>query len=220
MKMGVLITVPWDSGIGYATPSLVKTFFRMAKEICGGSDSVHVAYARLEEGEPEHALPELTNVLAFDTADATNESLSKIGRYVKEHGIGVVFGLDMPLYRPCYRALRDAGAAKIISHCGAPRGSIKSGWKLWLKRVQFRLIPQHPDHFIFESRAMQETAIYGAGVPVAMTSVVHLGVDTAKYAPANGISHYAHTQFGIPLERKIVLYSGHGWRLGRESMSL
>jgi glycosyltransferase involved in cell wall biosynthesis len=209
MTSGILITIPYDSETGYAISPYVKTFFRLGTMVCGGKDNVHVAYTRLRDDAPKHLLSELTNVLEFDTANPTNESLSRIGRYVKERGIKVVFGVDLPFFRPCYRTLRDAGVSKIISHYGAPMGSIKSGWKLWLKRALFRLKREHPDHFVFESRAMQDTAIYGAGIPAAMTSVVHLGVDPAKHAPINGISHYAHAQFGIPPERRIVLYSGH-----------
>jgi hypothetical protein len=180
-----LITIPFGSDIGYAISPLVQTFFRVAAEVCGNENDVHVAYAALTPGKRERMLSEPSNVLEFNPARATNESLSQISDYVKRHGIGVVFGLDLSVCRPYYRTLREAGVEKIISYLGTPMGTIKSGWKLWLKRAQFRLIRQRPDHFIFESRAMQDTAVYGAGIPAAMTSVVHLGVDTARFCPSS-----------------------------------
>jgi glycosyltransferase involved in cell wall biosynthesis len=55
---------------------------------------------------------------------------------------------------------------------------------------------------------MRQTAVYGRGINSRDTSVVQLGVDTRKYKPNLG-SRYAYDAFEIPLDRKIVFYSGH-----------
>jgi glycosyltransferase involved in cell wall biosynthesis len=78
-----------------------------------------------------------------------------------------------------------------------------------LKRVEVALRTNRPNHFIFESEAMRETAVYGRGIPRRDTSVVHLGIDTERFSPGKATSYYAHDQFGIPHDRRIVFYSGH-----------
>jgi glycosyltransferase involved in cell wall biosynthesis len=87
--------------------------------------------------------------------------------------------------------------------------SINRGLKLVAKRLQVLLTPGKPDHFIFESEAMRETAVRGRGIPRSRTSVCYLGVDVNRFRPSAVGDDYAHRAFGIPPERKIVYYSGH-----------
>ena len=211
MTTRFLITSPYPPDVGYAIRSYVKTFVRVATVVCGGAESVHVAYTSFRRDAPQHVPSDLAHVLEFDSASPTRDSLSKIGRYVEEHRIEVVLGCDLPLFRPCYRALRSAGVHKIISYYGAPMGTVKSGWKLWLKRTQFRLRRQRPDHFIFESQAMRDTAVYGAGLPAAITSVVHLGVDTVKYcAGKQRFPLCPHPIRDPPRAEDSLLFRAHG----------
>jgi glycosyltransferase involved in cell wall biosynthesis len=87
--------------------------------------------------------------------------------------------------------------------------SINHGFRLAAKQLQVLLTQAKPDHFIFESEAMRETAVRGRGIPRGRTSVCYLGVDVNRFRPAADGDDYAHRVFGIPRERKIVYYSGH-----------
>jgi glycosyltransferase involved in cell wall biosynthesis len=87
--------------------------------------------------------------------------------------------------------------------------SINRGLKLALKRIEVALTRFGPDHYIFESEAMRETAVLGRGIARSRTSVAYLGVDTSLFRPAARHDDYAHAAFDIPRDRHIVYYSGH-----------
>jgi glycosyltransferase involved in cell wall biosynthesis len=87
--------------------------------------------------------------------------------------------------------------------------SLNSGLTLAMKRVDVALARHRPDHFIFQSEGMKETATHGRGIPERCTSIVRTGIDTDRFAPSPGANCYAHQQFHIPTDRRIVFFSGH-----------
>ena len=88
--------------------------------------------------------------------------------------------------------------------------SINSGLKLLLKRLEVRLLRRHrPDLFILESEAMRQMAVCGRGIPAADTAVVHTGVDAGKFRPLPDAVGLMHARFGIPRNRRVVVYMGH-----------
>lgn len=87
--------------------------------------------------------------------------------------------------------------------------SINSGLKLILKKLEVSARRNGPDHYIFQSDGMRDTAVNGRGIPASKTSIVKTGIDTDKYAPDPAKQHYAHQCFEIPKNRKIVVFSGH-----------
>ena len=205
----ILISLHTPSNIGYAIAPLEKTFYEMALRLTeNNSDRVHFSYQNLDNGMPESLPAEFENVIAMRTKNPTEEELSFVKEYISKNNIKVVFGFDLPVGLPIYRVMRQAGVKHIISYYGAPLSSINSGIKLLLKRIQVTL-SNKPDHFILESEAMRKTAVYGRGIRARNTSVVNLGVDTEKFQPYDSLKGYAYEVFGIPSDRKILLYSGH-----------
>jgi glycosyltransferase involved in cell wall biosynthesis len=87
--------------------------------------------------------------------------------------------------------------------------SINKGAKLLLKRIECRFSPYGPDHYIFQSEGMRDTAVLGRGIPRNRTSVVRSGVDAERFKPSPRPNWYVHDAFGIDRSRKIVYYSGH-----------
>src|SRR5690606_27287462 len=116
---------------------------------------------------------------------------------------------DQPVSRPIYRHFRRAGVRRFISYWGAPMSSIFGPAKLMLKRIEVALRRHGPDHYIFESHGMAETAIRGRGIPARKTSVVYLGVDAQRFRPTQEQQSYVHEQLGIPTTRRVLVYSGH-----------
>lgn len=81
-------------------------------------------------------------------------------------------------------------------------------YKLFFKRLQVLLSRFKPDHFIFESKNMAMSAIFGRGISSSRVSIVNLGVDPEKFSPYNK-SSYVYRTFNIPSNRKVIIYSGH-----------
>lgn len=199
----------YGQDIGYAIKKLVPVFISMAERLVGDKDSIHISFTSLSGDGQGERLYGCNNLLAFDPATRDTRDHAFIEEYVRSHGIDVVFGFDQPVWRPWYKAVRRGGVRRIISYQGAPMSSLNRGIKLWLKRAEILFTAGSPDHFIFESIAMAETAYRGRGISRKKTSVVYTGVDPVRFSPANGCSSYVHDTFNIPRDRKIIYYSGH-----------
>lgn len=206
---GILIVEKYGTNAGYAINSLEKAFYEMATELVGSADNIHFAFSDLDNGYPASLPENRVQLFRFNGFTSDPDEIGRLVSYIKENDIDLIFGLDMPISLSWYRSARNAGAKHIVSYYGAGMTSLNSGLRLILKRIQVALSTNKPDHFIFESEAMRETAYRGRGVHYADTSVVHLGVDTQKYKPADQPAFYAHGQFDIPEKRRIVYYSGH-----------
>lgn len=88
-------------------------------------------------------------------------------------------------------------------------GSTGRGLKLALKKFDVVLARYRPDHFIFQSEGMRQTAIHGRGIPADATSLVRTGINVERFRPPLAEDWYAHDEFGIDRRRKIVFFSGH-----------
>lgn len=197
------------SNYGYAIAPLETTFYRMAQVILKDEQKIHYAYTDLKKGFPQSLPPKFQNVIAFDPTDSTKQNAALIYNYIRKNEIHTAFGFDQPVQRPIYKVMRKAGIRTLVTYWGAPMSSLNSGLKLLLKKVEVAIRRYKPDHYIFESRAMAETAIRGRGVNPRQVSVVPLGIDTEKFRPPEKKFFYAYDQLKIPYDRKIVIYSGH-----------
>jgi len=87
--------------------------------------------------------------------------------------------------------------------------SLNTGLKLFLKKLEVSTKRYGPDHYVFQSTGMRDTAVKGRGIPAAKTSIVKTGIDIEKYAPDSSKKHYAHEHLNIPIDREIVVFTGH-----------
>jgi glycosyltransferase involved in cell wall biosynthesis len=204
----ILIFFHCPSNTGYAIGKLEPVFLDMARRLVSDDEKIHFSYTKLND-YPVCLMNSRVRVLQYDPMTATREECVKIGRYIGDHGINVALGFDQPVSSPLYPVIRQAGVNLLVSYWGAPMSSQNSGAKLLLKKFEVYLSRSRPDIFIFESKAMAETAIYGRGIPSGQVRVVHLGVDTERFKPRKEFIWYAHDIFGIPRHRRIVFYSGH-----------
>lgn len=194
---------------GYAIETLERVFWKTAKEITSSEDNIYLCYLNYEDGYPYYPSCQFKNYFQLDPKQASSKKLKEFSQFIEENKINVIFGFDQPPNLPYYRSARRSGVESIISYWGAPMSSINKGLKLILKRLEMKLYPYSPDLYIFESKAMQETAYKGRGIPRSKTTVSYLGVDTKKYAPENKDHYYAHDILGIERNQNLIFYSGH-----------
>jgi glycosyltransferase involved in cell wall biosynthesis len=185
-------------------------FFQMAERLCNGDWSrIHFGYPDMSSG-PSDVLPAaFGQYLAIDTASRDTRHHVEVASYIRACGIDLVFGFDQPVDRPLYKRMREAGITSFISYWGAPMSSINNPVKRFAKRIEVALRRYGPDHYIFESQGMLDTAVLGRGIPRRRTSVVTLGVDVDDFRPDPADAPHVYQQFGIPAHRKIFFYSGH-----------
>ncbi|WP_246180483.1 glycosyltransferase family 4 protein [Marinobacter changyiensis] len=198
-----------ESNPGYAPSNHEHTFLDVARHFTGDIGKIHYAYASLDGGMTSSLPKDLMNVVQLDTSWSDPKQLREAEHYIKENGITLLLGFDQPVSRPMYRALRKGGVKTFVSYWGAPMSSRNTGWKLFLKKLEVSMQRYGPDHYIFQSTGMRETAFLGRGIPISKTSVIKSGIDTNKFQPDPEKSLYAHECFNIPTNRHIVIFSGH-----------
>lgn len=206
----ILVMIPYGVTIGFAIGRLVSVFYEMALAATGEESSVHFAFSNLEGGRAAGLPAGFANLVAFHPREYTPQSLEELLTYVRRHRVTTVFALDLPVAARFLGQLRSAGVRTVVSYWGAPMSSINYGLKRVAKRIEVRLFrPHQPDHYIFESRAMQDLAVRGRGLPATKTSVIPTGVDARRFRPRPEVAGTVRRRFGLPPESKIIVFMGH-----------
>jgi glycosyltransferase involved in cell wall biosynthesis len=195
----ILIMIHCEEHTGYAISSLEHVFHQAALAAGYTNGRIFWSFNGLKDASANNKID----------CDYRNPNPVTLTPFLRNNNIQTVIAFDLGYPAKVISLLKDNGVKKIISYWGASMSSINSGLKLWLKKAEFLLRRNTPDHFVFESEAMRRTATHGRGVPAKATSVLYLGVDTERFSPNYGQDFYAHDLLGIPKERKIIFYSGH-----------
>ncbi|HFD31220.1 MAG TPA: glycosyltransferase family 1 protein [Gammaproteobacteria bacterium] len=199
LNNSILIMIHCEQHTGYAIGKLEVIFMKSA--LAGGYDKRNIFFSFTKVREPSENIYELRY----------NDDVSAL--LVKDiiitHRIDTIVAFDLPYPSKIAKAAKQAGVGNLISYWGASMSGLNSGIKLTLKKIEWLFRGKSaPDFFIFESKAMQLTAIKGRGVPESKTTVIPLGVDIDEYKPVIS-KGYVHKQLNIPSDRKIIFYSGH-----------
>ncbi len=206
----MLVMIGYEIDIGFAIGRLVSVFFDMARQWTGNATQVHFAFAKVGAARSNALPPDFHQVIEFDMRQPTPAAAAALADYIRAHRINTVFALDLSANASYLGALRSAGIERIFSYWGAPMSSLNSGLKLLLKRLEVALLRRaRPDHFIFESRAMQRFAVEGRGLPARQTAVIPTGVDANRFRPDPANVELVYQRFNIPRERRVIVYMGH-----------
>jgi glycosyltransferase involved in cell wall biosynthesis len=210
----ILIMLHCEQHTGYAIGTLERVF--EAAALSCGFPLCNILWSYTKVSSPGERIYELGY---FDGEDA-----KKLKQIHNDYPIETILAFDLPYPTVLARQARKLGVMNIVSYWGASMSSLNTGVRLLAKKLEWYLrIPFAPTMFIFESEAMRLTAVSGRGIPKDRTKVIHLGVDTNVFRPCVGSKH-AHRELGIPVDRKIIFFSGHmeerkGVRVLVESMN-
>ncbi len=199
VKKSILLMFHCDQNTGYAIEKLETTFEKAAIKAGFLEENIFWSYRKVTDLNP--------NVFTLNYQSDT--SALNIVKIINEKNITCILAFDLPYPAKIAKAARKAGVKNIVSYYGASMSSLNSGLKLLAKRAEWFVCRNAaPDKFIFESFSMQKRATHGRGVPFKLTQVIPLGVDTNEYKPSKDKS-YVKKILKIPLNRRVVIYSGH-----------
>ena len=206
----VLVMIRYEIDVGFAIGRLLPVFLESCSRLVGGAEGVHFSFGQVAGRSCPNLPKGFANILEFDYANPDAAALRRLSTYIRSNRIGTIVGLDLPVNASFLRVARTSGVRTVIAYWGAPMSSTNSGIKLLVKRLEVQYLHRNrPDQFIFESEAMRRMAVYGRGVAATDTAVVYTGVDALKFRPIGESATTAHDRFGIPSDRRIVVYMGH-----------
>jgi glycosyltransferase involved in cell wall biosynthesis len=207
---GLLVMIGYEIEIGFAIGRLVSVFHEMAQQLTGSAARVHFSFTKIGTARSSALPADFTRLTQFDPRRPSDAAVTALANYIREQRIDTIFALDLSANASYLGTLRQAGIRRIFSYWGAPMSSLNQGLKLLLKRMEVALLRRaKPDHFIFESRAMQRYAVQGRGISARKTAVVPTGVDANKFRPDPSQATLVYQRFDIPTQRRVIVYMGH-----------
>lgn len=204
----ILIAFHFPTNTGYAIEPLEIAFYEAASEYLNDRGCIHLAYSSLSGGRPGWLQEPAVKLVELQYRGMDSTERTRVAEYIKANEIEWVLAFDLSVSAEICKLFREAGVKRIVSYWGAPMSSLNSSFKLALKKIEVALNRSKPDHFVFESYGMRDTAINGRGVATGATSVVRLGIDAERYSESYD-PDYVYREFGIPRQRKIFFYAGH-----------
>ena len=206
--MGTLVMMHFPSDTAFALRALERIFFAAACTLERGENSVYFSYPRLVRDGAKGLPSGFANLLEYDLQRPTPSDVARLSRLLRTQRVDRALAFDLAPGNPTHRILRTHGVRRVVSYLGAPMGTPVRGWRRLAKRLQVGVQSQ-ADHYVFESRAMQETGIFGRGLPAAKTSVIVTGLDLQRFRPDVAGAEPAFRALGIPAGRDVIFYSGH-----------
>jgi len=209
-SMNMLVSFHTGSNAGYAMAPLERTFYDVAKSLCGPDGNVYFAFNDLNAGAPTSLPTDFPGVLEICRQKLEqNEYFSQKVNELADCSIDLALCFDLQPKAPLVNLLRKCHVRCIASYLGSSMSSINTGPKLLAKKIEVLLARDRPDLFIFESEAMRLRGTHGRGLPKGDTTVIHTGVDIELLRPQPHLRDYVLEEFRIPTSRKIAIYSGH-----------
>jgi glycosyltransferase involved in cell wall biosynthesis len=196
----ILIMIHCAEHTGYAIASLEKVFLASARLAGFAEHNIFWSFQSVTTTPNPQII-----ACDYNNPDTHKE----VSALIKKQNITLVLAFDLGFPCPIISVLKKSGVKRIITYWGAGMSSINTGLKLKLKQLECLLTRNKPDVFIFESDAMRKTATHGRGLKASATDIVYLGVDVDKFTPHYNNDNYAYNTLNIPLNQKIVFYSGH-----------
>lgn len=204
---GILIIFHTPSNAGYAMTALEKMFFNVCCAITKDPLKVHFAFSEVSAGSPKSLPEDFCRYLKIDGRD--NGTFESAKNYIGQNNIKNVLCFDVQPRALLCDFLRSCGVEKIVSYWGSTISSENNAFKLFFKKIDVFFSFSKPDLFIFESEAMRHLAVNGRGILNRNTVVIPTGVDIERFKPDVDAFGFVRSIFGIPLDAKIIFYSGH-----------
>ncbi len=209
-SINILVVFHTPSNAGYAMSALERTFYEVANSITTRPENVYFAFNDLAAGNPQSLPSSFSNVFEIDRQRLERrEYFLEKKATVSALNIDLALCFDIQVRAPLVKLLRKSGVKYLASYWGASMSSLNSGPKLYLKKLEVFLSKGRPDLFIFESESMRRQATNGRGIRRSETTVIPTGVDIEKLVPDRMKRSYVLSEFDIPENRKIAIYSGH-----------
>lgn len=205
---GIIFMLHCESNTGFAIEKLESAFYDAALAAGYSPDRVFFSYPAVSKGRPRWMPSGFENWMEYDFDANVAVRVRELRHTVRAHNIRTAFIFDVQPQNPVNRILRHAGVKRVLAYWGAPMSSLNQGAVLLAKRIEVLLRRHGPDKYIFESKAMLETATRGRGIARTRCCVIPTGVDTDRFHDREPRPDL-YSKYSIPRERRIFVYSGH-----------
>jgi len=200
----ILMIANYQSDVGYAWWLMENFWCEIAINFYKKNQDCFLIYPEINS-IPNDIKNSPIRIMKHDYSNRSIWSLIQFFLIIIRNNITYIYLTDRPYYDWTYLLMRIAGVRKIINHDHMPgeRTHLPIYKKIFKKLIHFFGILSC-DYYIGVSDFVKKRAVEIACVPPKKCSFVHNGI---KLFP-NKKTNYAHDEFDIPKEAKIVVTTG------------
>ncbi|MFQ5529630.1 MAG: glycosyltransferase family 4 protein [Gemmatimonadota bacterium] len=196
----LLFVVNFQANTGYAWDYFERLFATIADRVATHGVRAFVAYPRIAEppGTLEGSVAEAVELNAsLDTVGSRRST----ARFVRDHGIRLVYYTDRPTWRLAYADLRRAGVRHIIAADHTSGGRTRPrGPRRWAKWVMARLPGVGADRIITPSDYVARRQVEVAMNPPDRVTRIYYGFSLRDHS----YGRKTHEVFGVDPGRRII----------------
>ncbi len=202
----ILLVANWESNVGYAWWLMENFWVTIAEHFSLSDHKSFLIYPKITR-TPEQISSANIHVSELNFTDHSPTNLINIYRYIHHHNIRYVYLSDWPSFSFFYLLLRLCGIRKIAVHDHTPgERTPVSGLK-----KQIKIFIQHlpwitADLSIAVTEFVYHRHLKVNCIPVKKCRIVRNGI--TPIADIDFKLNYAHNQFAIPKDGKIIVSTG------------
>lgn len=202
----LLLVANYQSDVGYAWWLMENFWSTIARRYSGPQCKCHLIFPKVNT-LPKILAESPLEVAEIDFGDRTRPGIDKLRKYILNHKIKFVYLTDRPFYDFNYLRLRVWGVKRIINHIHRAGGDARPQLTVRMaKKIIHRSYLLSCDCYIAVSKFVQSRLISNACIPASKCAAVVNGIEPINIEQR--YRHYAHEQFNIPLNAKIVITTG------------
>lgn len=202
----MLLVAKYQSDVGYAWWLMENFWSTIARRYSSPQCRCHLIFPKVNE-LPRILAESPLEIAEIDFGDRTRTGRDKLRKYILKHKIKFVYLTDHPVYDFNYLRLRAWGVKRIINHIHRAGGDSRPQLTVkMLKKIIHRSYLFSCDCYITVSEFVQSRLISNACIPASKCAAVVNGIEPINIEQR--YRHYAHEQFNIPLDAKIIITTG------------
>lgn len=202
----ILLVANWESNVGYAWHLIENFWTAIAGHFMQQGRQCYLIYPEITR-IPETIAESGIRVDELDFRNRSRNNRHRLRQLVRSNNIRYIYLTDSPAYSTFYVQLRLWGIKRVIVHDHTPgertRPSVMRGL---LKKAIHRMPWITADHFIAVTDFVYRRFLEVNCLPVNKCSVAANGIEPIDRG--NTGAGFAHREFRIPPERRIVVTTG------------
>lgn len=205
-KGNILLVANWKSDVGFAWWLMENFWVQISLLSVEAERECYLIYPKIV-GLPDSISSSSVVCEEIDFNDSSLRGSFRVFSFIKKKNIDVIYLTDKPYFSMRYLIFRMLGVKKIIVHDHTPGNrDVPNYFKRKIKLIRNSLPVVTADALISVTNFVRDRHLYSSCIPdskiyVAKNGIIPIGRNSE-------LKHYAHNEFNIEHDAKIVFTSG------------